>query len=134
VVSRVIHVTHVGHHNAELTAKIEAYQDRTRPPVSSEDSRIRGPCADQGFASGGCRSSPRGGGLFSQSLSLKSASATMPIPRSISTTTMAVITSLILSGQRRNHFLLEQLNARAVVGGLREVADRVLAAEIADVP
>jgi hypothetical protein len=29
VVSRVIHVTRVGNHNAELTAKIEAYLDAT---------------------------------------------------------------------------------------------------------
>ena len=29
MVSRVIHVTHVGRHNAELIAKIEAYLDAT---------------------------------------------------------------------------------------------------------
>ena len=34
--------------------------------------------------------------------------------------------------QRGNHFAFEQLDAGAVVGGLREIADRVLATEVAD--
>ena len=34
--------------------------------------------------------------------------------------------------QRRNHFAFEQLDAGTVVGGLREVADHVLATEVAE--